>query len=937
MLRARPLLSVVVFVASVTAEYALQKGCSDEAGGWHGILAHVAGCEEDGAIVDSPVVAHLQLDAVVETPTRLHITIDDANKSRSRVPEAVLSPPVSTSFADCSSVAGGCKVRFLPRWGVPFSFAAVRVDSRGVGVLFDSQAAPLVYKDQYVSVATALPPGAQVFGLMESSRRKLAMQPGETRTMWSADTPATMFDVNLYGAHPFFVILSPDGTAHGVLMLNSHGMDVTLSDDVSRLHHRLVGGMINLYMFSGPTVSNVVAQYTEVVGRPAMMPRWSLGFHNCRWGYRNVGELEAVSANYTAAEIPITTFWVDIDYMDGFRDFTTNPAAFPASRLKAYVDRLHAKDQRFVLILDPGIKIDPNDRAYEEGLAEGIFVQDGFTRAPYTGVVWPGAVHYPDFLHPNASVWWTRQIESFHRKVPVDGLWVDMNEVSNFCNADGRNQECHLANASEAPTCFMTGDGQPRDALKEHCCRGTDGRVVICREVDPGNPLDFPPYRIRNKQSGLRPMGAKTLPPSALHHGGAREYDVHSTYGTLMAKATAQALSVVRPGTRPFVLSRSTFVGHGAYAAHWLGDNAARWEELRASITGMLSFSLLGVPMVGADICGFVGDTEPELCSRWIQVGAFAPLSRVHNSKGNRPQELYRWSSVARSARAALGLRYRLLPYLYTLFYEAHTTGSMVARPLFAVFPGDVGALAAAESQFMLGDAVLVTPVLEPSKEVVRGYFPKGRWYSLVDGQPSVDASTGGRWVDLQTPLDRTNVHARGGKVLPMQREANTTSAMALDVLVPLDEEGQAAGRVFLDDGEQPIVGRGAVVMDVQVACPALDCAHFSGLTLRSTGGPSVTSWAAPRIRSIRVLGVRPPPPGWAFSFRLGGSPQAPAAAYDEGNATIAFEDLDLEAAGFHSLLWRAVPQAVAGTAKDASSGGLRRLRQAAGAGLQFI
>jgi alpha-glucosidase (family GH31 glycosyl hydrolase) len=137
----------------------------------------------------------------------------------------------------------------------------------------------------------------------------------------------------------------------------------------------------------------------------------------------------------------------------------------------------------------------------------------------------------------------------------------------------------------------------------------------------------------------------------------------------------------------------------------------ATWDNLKSSIVSIMDFSLFGIPMVGADICGFIFDTTEELCARWIEVGAFYPFSRNHNAINQKPQELYLWKSVRDASINALGMRYQLLPYLYTLFYEAHKDGATVARALWVNFPSDSSAFNR-DGQFMLGSAVLISPVL---------------------------------------------------------------------------------------------------------------------------------------------------------------------------------------------------------------------------------
>ena len=232
---------------------------------------------------------------------------------------------------------------------------------------------------------------------------------------------------------------------------------------------------------------------------------------------------------------------------------------------------------------------------------------------------------------------------------------------------------------------------------------------------------------------------------------------------------------------------------------HSCRDNAATWENLESSIVTMNTLSLFGMSTTGADICGFGGDTTEELCARWIEVGAFSPFSRNHNSLGQLSQELYRWSSVTAAGINALSLRYRLLSHLYTLLYRASAEGTTVMNALWVHFPADPAALQA-QGQYMWYNTILFSPVLKQGATSTRAYFPSGVWYSLFDESTVAGPQT----VELDTPLTATNAHVRGGTVLPMQEYAMTTKAVKQSpytLIVALNEVQEASGMLYLDDG----------------------------------------------------------------------------------------------------------------------------------------
>jgi alpha-glucosidase len=240
--------------------------------------------------------------------SRLHVKIQDAANDVYQVPESFFPRPKSGAGHKGKSAL---KFDYVKK---PFSFTVSRSDSGDV--LFDTSAASLVFQSQYLRLRTKLPENPNLYGLGEHSDPFRLNTTNYLRTIWSQDAYSVPENSNLYGNHPVYYE-QRDSAAHGVFFLNSNGMDIIIDKDESGqfLEYNTLGGVFDFYFMAGPTLIDVARQYADVVGHPAEMPYWGLGFHNCRYGYQDAYEVAEVVLNYSRAGIPLETMWTDIDYM----------------------------------------------------------------------------------------------------------------------------------------------------------------------------------------------------------------------------------------------------------------------------------------------------------------------------------------------------------------------------------------------------------------------------------------------------------------------------------------------------------------------------------------------------------------------------------------------------------------------------------------------
>lgn len=300
----------------------------------------------------------------------------------------------------------------------------------------------------------------------------------------------------------------------------------------------------------------------------------------------------------------------------------------------------------------------------------------------------------------------------------------------------------------------------------------------------------------------------KTMPEDNIHHadpelGGTGSHArYHNVYGMQMIKATREGVMAAHPNKRPFVLSRANYLGGHRYGATWTGDNSANWEHLDMSIPMTINLGLSGQPFAGPDIGGFAYNGDGELYARWMGFGTLLPFSRSHTAKGNINKEPWAFTpEVEATSRRALERRYRLMPYIYTLFHKSATQGTPIAMPTFFADPADP-ALRSEDDSFLLGDAMLVSAKVTPEadrvpvlpKPVDGIAWAKFDFESFDGGRDSKDKDLPDLYIKPGTIIVTAPVTQYFGD-RPDQRDEIT-------LLVHLDANGQAVGTLYEDAGD---------------------------------------------------------------------------------------------------------------------------------------
>jgi alpha-glucosidase len=721
---------LLLFVVGIQSQgvYRVVNSSTDNTHSYYTATLKYQGSQNYWTNQTNKIAQNLNFTYFFMSPSHLIVRITDLdNPSKWEVPHEYPFPhsDYSKKFAPYDN--GLVKVTVTQS---PFSFKITRKATNEV--IFDSSVGELIFSDYYLQFSTSLAT-QNVFGFGERNY-KLNLGPDGTYSILTHDSPLDIetgeSGHSTYGYHPVYLLREKSNAFSMGLLRSSVGMDLVFEKG-KKLTYKVMGGIIDLNFFLGGDAESapetVVKQYHSYLGGWTLQPFWSFGFHQCRWGYQNVSQLEEVLGNYSQYKLPLDVMWSDIDYMRSYIDFTIDQDRFPAENMTAMLN--HYK-KRWVPIIDAGVAV--NNSIHDIGLNNNVYIKDP-NGTNLLGQVWPGPVNYPDWYNPNTSLFWEIGLDLLYQQVQFSGIWLDMNEASNFVPGEYN---------------FVP---------------------------DANDLLNNPPYKPTKPEDYIY---TKAMRMDAVHFGNITEYYAHNTFGFLESKATYNYLRTL--DDLVFILTRSSFYGSGRYTAHWTGDNDATYEFMALSIPTIINSGLYGMPMAGADICGFGSDTTEELCARWFQLGALYPFSRDHNTEGAKSQEPWAFgATLLETASINIHFKYAFLKHYYAQFLKQGGTGT-IFRPLFFEYPADDNLYdtqgGITDSQFLIGEALMAAPALNQNQTTVNVYFPQDTWFDLITGELIQTYKQPAGFVKRDAPLNATApVFLRGGHLIAIQSTENVT------------------------------------------------------------------------------------------------------------------------------------------------------------------
>ena len=545
-------------------------------------------------------------------------------------------------------------------------------------------------------VSYEMTPGDRVFGLGQAVR-------GINKRGWiyesfcSDDPHHEETKHSLYGAHNFIIVQRNESThgsnagsgrVHFGLFIDNPGK-VTFDIGYNAVNELKITQKYPdsyIYYISGDSLKDIVHQFRTLIGRSYIPPKWAFGYGQSRWGYRSADDIREVVRRHKEAGIPLDMVYLDIDYMDEFRDFTINSESFP--EFGAFVQEMKDENIHLIPIIDAGVKVDDGYDIYEEGVREGHFTSDKDGN-PFVAAVWPGRSVFPDFINSSARRWFGDKYNTF-LDAGIDGFWNDMNEPALFYSP-----------------------GRLEDTIKK--IGEMSGRNIGIYEYFKFTDMVA---GLQNSPEDYESMYHRTDSGETVCHDR-----VHNIYGMKMTEAAAEVFKRRNQENDILIFSRASYIGAHRYGGIWQGDNKSWWQHLRLNIAMTANLGMCGFLFTGADIGGFGNDVTEELLLRWLAFGIFTPLMRNHSALGTREQEVYRFENVG-AFRHIIGLRYKLMPYIYKSYVAAAENNEMLFRPLSFDYEADERTYDI-EDQLMFGESMMIAPVTEQNTAGRMVYLPE--------------------------------------------------------------------------------------------------------------------------------------------------------------------------------------------------------------------
>lgn len=569
---------------------------------------------------------------------------------------------------------------------------------------------------------------------------------------------------SLYGAHNF-IMVGNENAICGVFVDTPEKVifDVAYSR-IDELIISMESDNYEIYLIEGEAYRGVVAEFRKLIGRSYVAPRWAFGYGQSRWGYKTAKEVRKVVAEHKNKGIPLDCIYLDIDYMEQYKDFTINRETF--ADFEDLIAEMKKEHIHLIPIIDGGVKKEDGYNVYEEGKEKGYFCKDEEGNDFVIGV-WPGKCCFPDMLNDEARAWFGDKYRILIDK-GIDGFWNDMNEPAIFYS------EKRLASMFKK---FNEYQNMSLDV--DTFFEMTDLIANIS-----SSPEDY---------------------ASFYHNYRGKRYRhdmVHNLFGYFMTRSAAEAFERYVPDHRILLFSRASYIGMHRFGGIWQGDNTSCWSHLKMNIKMMPSLNMCGFLYTGADIGGFGANTTEDLMLRWLEFAVFTPLMRNHSARGTRRQEVYCFENVGKFIDV-ISVRYQLLPYIYSEYMKAVLNNTMMFYPLSFVYERDSIAKQV-EDQLILGENIMIAPVCEQNATGRVVYFPESmKMLTFKNGNVIEGKIYEKGFAFIEMPLGTVNIFLREGYLLPLSGGGKNVGEVDFEHLKLYSfGENVKPYEYYLDDGE---------------------------------------------------------------------------------------------------------------------------------------